>query len=146
MVQLNKPARDYTIRSSADGLNQKLFVSGLLSYAGGSKTIISKPYTNYAGANTTADVTFLNQTAIEPFPRVAIAPVADQTFKLILNHTDAAWMWSLNDNTPFNQSFENITPLLYDPTKLASSNLTITTKNGTWVDLIYMVSTTVSLQ
>lgn len=140
MVQLNKPARDYTIRVAGSGLNQKIFVSGVLSYINGNHTNISNPSINYAGANTTADVTFLVDATVVPFPPVHPAQVADQTYSLVLRRTGAAWQWSLNDNTPYNESLEDITPLLYDPNGLSNTNLVITTKMGTWVDLIYIVT------
>jgi hypothetical protein len=145
MVQLNKPAKDYTIRVAGDGLNQKIFVSGVLSYISGSHTNTPKPYINYAGANTTADVTFLTDASVIPFPPVHPAQVADQTYKLLLNRTGAAWQWTLNNNA-YNESIDDITPLLYDPNELANTNLVITTKNGTWVDLIYIVTNSGGLQ
>lgn len=146
MVQLNKPAKDYIIRVAGDGLNQKIFVSGVLSYINGTHTNTPKPYINYAGANTSADVTFLTDAAVVPFPPVHPAQVADQTYKLLVNRTGAAWQWTLNNNMAFNESLEDITPLLYNPNELANTGLTITTKNGTWVDLIYIVTAIGGLQ
>jgi hypothetical protein len=63
-----------------------------------------------------------------------------------LNHTGAAWQWALNDNNPFNESLEDITPLLWQPNQLANTGLSITTKNGTWVDLILVATITGGLQ
>lgn len=142
MVQLNKPAKDYTIRVAGAGLNQKIFVSGLLSYINGTHTNTPKPSIDYAGVNTTAEVSFLNDATVAPFPPVHPSQVADQTYKLLMNRTGAAWQWTLNDDMPFNESLEDITPLLFDPNQLANTNLTITTKNGTWVDLIYIATNT----
>lgn len=137
-VQLNKPAKDYTIRVAGDGLNQKIFGSGLLRYAFGSQKTDPQPYINYAGASTSANVTLLNDRTVVPYPNVVPAPTADQTHKLLLNRTGAAWQWSLNDNMPFNESLESIEPLLWNPNQLP--DLTITTKNNTWVDLIFIVT------
>jgi hypothetical protein len=146
MVQLNKPAKDYTIRVAGDGLNQKIYVSGVLSYIDGTHKTTPQPYINYAGANTSADVTFLTDATVVPFPPIQPAQTADQTYKLTINRTGAAWQWTLNDNMPFNESLEDIKPLLYDPDELANTNLVITTKNGTWVDLIFIVTNTGGLQ
>jgi FtsP/CotA-like multicopper oxidase with cupredoxin domain len=142
MVQLDKPAKDYTIRVAGSGLNQKIFVSGILSYRNGNHENTPKPYIDYAGVNTTADVTFLNDATVVPFPPVHPAQIADQTYKLVLNRTGAAWQWNLNDDMPFNESLEEINPLLFDPKGLAGTNLAITTKNGTWVDLVYISTNT----
>jgi hypothetical protein len=144
LIQLNKPAKDYTIRVAGDGLNQKVFATALLSYADGTHTVEPKPSINYAGVNTTADVRFLNDRTIVPFPPVRPSQTADQTFKLLLNRTGAAWQWSLNNNSPFNESLEDLTPLLWDPKQIPE--LTISTKNGTWVDLIFEVTNSGGLQ
>jgi hypothetical protein len=147
MIQLNQPARDYTIRVAGDGLNQKVYGQATLSYHGTSHTNIPNPSINYAGANTSADVVFLDDTSIVPFPPVHPAQLADQTHKLLLNRTGAAWQWTLSNDTPFNQSLEDIaTPLLWNPNQLQGSGLTISTKNNTWVDLIFMVTNTGGLQ
>lgn len=146
MVQLNKPAKDYTIRVAGDGFNQKIFVSGILSYINGDHTNTAEPFIDYAGAGTSCNVTFLTDATTVPFPPVKPAQTADQTFKLLLNRTGAAWQWTMDDNMPFNESLEDIKPLLYDPNQLANTDLVLTTKNGTWVDLIYAVTDTGGLQ
>ena len=147
MVELNKPAQDYTIRVAGDGLNQKIFVSGTLSYVGGKKINVPNPSINYAGVNTTANVTFFEDASIVPFPPVHPAQVADQTYKLQLSRFGAAYEWTLNDDTPFDVTLEDIAqPLLFNPNALANSNLTITTKNGTWVDIILLVTNSSGLQ
>lgn len=137
-VQLNKPAKDYTIRVAADGFNQKVFASGLLSYAFGSHQVDPKPSINYAGTNTSASVRMFNDRTVVPYPLVPLAHTADQTYKLLLNRTGAAWQWTMSDNVPFNESLETIEPLLWDPRPLSS--LTVTTKNNTWVDFIFLVA------
>jgi hypothetical protein len=148
LVQLDKAAKDYTIdytiRVAGDGLNQKVFGSALLSYAYGSHKVDPKPSINYAGANTTADVRFLKDRTVVPFPAPYISPSVDSTYKLLINHTGFAWEWTLNANSAFNESLEDMTPLLWDPTPL--KDLTITTKNGTWVDMIFDVTSTAGLQ
>ncbi|KAE9376113.1 multicopper oxidase [Stipitochalara longipes BDJ] len=145
-VQLNQPARDYTLRVAGDGLNQKVYSQATFRYAGGPDTNIPNPSINYAGANTTADVRYLDDTTVVPFPPIAPSHTADQTYKLLLNRTGAAWQWSLNDNAPFSESLDDETPLLWDPTELANTPLTITTKNNTWVDLIFLVTITGGIQ
>lgn len=146
MVQLNKPARDYTIRLAGDGLNQKVYTSGTLSYKGGDHSNIPNAAINYAGANTTANVRVLNHKTVVPYPPVRPAQTVDQTIKLLSNRTGAAWQWSLNENKIFDSAYEEITPLLYNPDGLQNTGLTITTKNNTWVDLIFLVTNTAGLQ
>lgn len=146
MVQLNKPARDYTIRLAGSGLNQKVFTTGILSYRGGDHSNIPNASINYSGANTTASVRYLNDHTVVPFPPVHPAGTVDQTIKLLLNRTGAVWQWSLNENNIFNAAYEDINPLLYNPNGLQNTGLTVTTKNNTWVDLIFVVTITGGLQ
>jgi hypothetical protein len=146
-VQLNKPAQDYTLRVAGDGLNQKVFSSATFRYSNGKNINTPNPSINYAGAPTSADVTFLDATTVVPFPPVHPSLTSDQTYKLLLNRTGGtAWTWALNDNNPFNESLEDITPLLWQPNQLANTGLSITTKNGTWVDLILVATITAGLQ
>lgn len=147
MIQLNQPAQDYTLRVAGGGLNQKVFGSAIFSYTGAPDAIVPNPSINYAGVNTSTNVRFLDDTTVVPFPPVVPAQKADQTYKLLLNRTGAAWQWSLNHDQPFNESLEDINPpLLYNPNELVGTSLTITTKNDTWVDLILMATITGGLQ
>jgi hypothetical protein len=145
-VQLDKPAQDYTLRVAGDGLNQKVFSSATFRYSGGKNINVPNPSINYAGAPTSANVIFLDSTTVVPFPPVHPSLTSDQTYKLLLNRTGAAWQWTINDNNPFNESLEDITPLLWQPNQLANTGLSITTKNGTWVDLVLVATISAGLQ
>ena len=139
-VQLNKPARNYILRVAGGGLNQKVYSEATFRYTGAPDTVIPNPSIDYSGANTTASVRFLDDKTLLPFPPVTPAQRVDQTYKLLLNRTGAAWQWTLNNDTPISLSLEEQTPLLWDPNELAGTGLTITTKNNTWVDLIFTVT------
>ena len=145
-IQLSQPAQEYTIRVAGDGLNQKIFGSAILRYTGSPSTLVSNPSINYAGANTTADVRFLDDKTVIPYPPPAISQTSDQTYKLLLNRTGAAWQWTLNNDQPYKLALEDITPLLWEPHQLDGTSLTITTKNNTWVDLIFLATLSGGLQ
>ena len=137
-VKLDKTPGDYTIRVASSGLNQKISGFATLSYGSGSYKN-SKPYIDYGGTNTTADVTFLDESTLVPFPVVPPAQKADTTVKLTLQRVNDAWTWTLSSaGDPFGSPLELVTPLLWDPASAADGNLTITTKNGTWVDLVFI--------
>jgi hypothetical protein len=147
LIQLSPSSKSYTLRAAGDGLNQKVFTSAQISSSHFSSPAPPVPSINYAGVNTTANVRFLNNATVVPYPPVHPAPVADQTYKLLLNRTGAAWQWTLNDDMPFNESIEGLAqPLIWNPNQLQGTDLTITTKNGTWVDLIFIVTNTGGLQ
>jgi hypothetical protein len=145
-VKLDKPARNYILRLAGHGFNQKVYSQAIFKYTGSPDTVIPNPSIGYSGFNTTANVRFLDDKTVVPFPPAPPAQTVDQTYKLLLNRTGAAWQWTLNNNTPYNLSLEEQTPLLWDPTELAGTGLTITTKNNTWVDLIFMVTISGGLQ
>ncbi|KAG4430437.1 hypothetical protein IFR05_014080 [Cadophora sp. M221] len=146
MVQLNKPARDYTIHLASAGFNQKVYTSATLSYKGGSGENIPNASINYAGLNTTANVRIFDEKTVVPFPPIRPAQAADQTFKLVLNHTGEAYSWSLKDEKLYLPSYEDITPLIYNSSGLDGTGLTITTKNNTWVDLIFVTTISGGIQ
>lgn len=133
-VQLDQIPGNYMIRAVSSGLNQKIAGYATLSYGNGSFSD-SKPSIDYGGSNTTASVRFLDDTNLVPFP-AEIPAKADVTFKFILQRIENAWTWSLSDGGyPFGSPLELSEPLLWDP-KAIDGNLTITTKNGSWVDLV----------
>lgn len=146
MIKLDKPETDYTIRLAGDGLNQKIYTSGILSYKGGDHTVTPNASIDYAGAPTSPNVRVLNDKIVIPYPPVAIAKTADQTHKLTLTRPGAAWEWSLANQKPFPLAFEDMTPLLWQPHGLDGTGLSISTKNGTWVDLIFIVTNVTGLQ
>ncbi|KAF2811395.1 laccase TilA [Mytilinidion resinicola] len=140
-TKLDKPAGDYKIRSSGIALAQIMSTTATLSYAGLVKQQkASVPYTNMAGGNTTADVAFFSQAQQKGFPASSPAKTVDQTIILGLVPAGASYLWSLN-GTSYSMSLEDTSPLLFASPSTVHSNLTITTKNNTWVDLILNVTT-----
>ncbi|KAH6719548.1 laccase TilA [Leptodontidium sp. MPI-SDFR-AT-0119] len=146
MVQLDKPARDYTIHLASSGFNQKVYTSAALSYKGGSGENIPNASINYAGLNTTANVRIFDERTIVPFPPIHPAQTSDQTFKLVLNHTGEAYSWSLKDEKLYLPSYEDIAPLIYNSSGLDGTGLTMTTKNNSWVDLIFVATISGGIQ
>ena len=150
-IKLDKPGGNYGIRAANIGLNQLIDTTAVLTYDAyngkhdDSYTITSTPYTNQAGLNTSADVVFFNQAQMVSFPPAfpQPAPEASQTIVLSLQSVGNSYTWTLN-GTALSHSVDNIEPpLLYQaPTSNGlGTNVTIETKNGTWVDLILRVVT-----
>lgn len=146
MVKLDKPG-DYTVRFASTTTAQMLTGYGTLSYTteGGATTVSknqtdSVPYINDVGVNTTASVRFFDQAAMRSYPPDFVSPVADQTFKLAMRVAGASYNWALN-STIYPMQLDNETPLLFHPHPNEHNNVTISTRNGTWVDLIFMAVT-----
>lgn len=162
-VELNNPGKknNFGIRVASLALVQLIDTTALFSYSAtterdssyktthgpytnsSSSDIISRPYTNRAGQPVSPEVTVLDHTSTHPFPAQfpQPAPSAAQTFILTAGNVGNSYTWALNA-TPFSHAaFDNIAPLLYtapDPAQ-GSGNLTLTTKNATWIDLIFVV-------
>lgn len=138
-VKLNQPAGDYTIRAPNTGINQIINATATLSYDTLLKTQTrpSKPWVNEVGSNTTASTILLDETKVIPFPVLTPALSVDNTYKLTVDHFNASYRWVLG-NTSFSMSLEDATPLLFNTSSIPT-DLTITTRNGSWVDLIMVV-------
>ncbi|KAL1594398.1 hypothetical protein SLS60_010158 [Paraconiothyrium brasiliense] len=151
-VQLNKTAKNYGIRVASLALAQLIDTTAVFSYddaeqsyGNGSTTLESKPSINRAGGNVTADVVFFNQAEMVSFPPQfpQPAPAVDQTFLFSLVTAGSSYRWALN-GTAFDNAIDNSNPpLLYQrPHAITNdSNLILTTKNNTWIDLVFHVAT-----
>lgn len=144
LVKLDQLAGDYTARSVIMGLSQINNATAIMSYTGPrSQTKPSTPYVNLVGQGTTPATRIFNSTAqIVPFPVETPAPKADQTYILKLEHFDASYRWTLG-NSSFPLSLEEAHPMLFaNPNDIhkQEQDLTIRTKNGTWIDLIFTVT------
>lgn len=101
----------------------------------------STPYINEAGAPLTADVVFFNQTAQKSYPASPIPVAADQTIILEMGNTDTkAYKWSMNGTAISLDLDEQDPPILFKPQPNLLNNLTITTLNNTWVDLVFVAT------
>ncbi|CAG7947048.1 unnamed protein product [Penicillium nalgiovense] len=144
LVKLDKPPGHYAVRSAVSGINQILNTTAVMSYVnalGGTGEGTSTGYIDIAGTNTTADVSFFDEKLAVPFPVELPAQTADQTFVLnIERFGNASYTWTLG-NTSFPLALEEAAPLLFFPdSDVANSARTIQTKNGSWVDLIFHVT------
>jgi hypothetical protein len=68
----------------------------------------------------------------------------DETYILTAGRIQRAWRWSLNGNTSYGLALEATKPLLWDISSAANSPLVISTKNNTWVDIIFEMSGDIS--
>lgn len=146
MVRLDKPG-DFTMRMVSLTMPQMLVGYATLSYRDPEKTSKQAPpsstpsvgYINDIGANTTAGVRFFDQHKMKAFPPAPVAPAADQTVKVSMRVAGQSYNWALND-TVYPMGLDNETPLLFHPDPMRHNNVTITTRNGTWVDLVFQAT------
>ncbi|PMD17252.1 multicopper oxidase [Hyaloscypha hepaticicola] len=142
LVQLNTVG-DYTIRHASTLPVQLIAGQATLSYRDGREPVpknqTSKPYINEGGTALAPTVVFYNQTMQKAFPPSPVADNADQTFILTMGNTDAAYKWALN-GTSQPQTLDVDNPILFKPQPNLLNNLTITTRNNTWIDLIFVAT------
>lgn len=139
LVKLEKPG-DYTIRFA--GLDTAQMIAGYATLSYGeqreSQAEESTPYINDVGQNTTASVRFFDQVSMRPFPPQFISPTADQTFRLDMRVAGAAYLWALNSSI-YPSHLDNAEPLLFNtPVDAGGGNVTISTLNDTWIDLVFV--------
>jgi len=149
-VELDKPATNYGIRLASTALAQLIDTTAVLAYDLNSTRedvypVNSTPFTTRAGFGVSTDVTFFDQSQMVSFPPQfpQPPPKVDQTFILKLDTVGSSYIWALND-TVFDHAIDNTDPpLLYQQPSASNpgGNITITTKNNTWVDLVFTVVT-----
>ena len=151
MMKLDKKPADYTMRVPST-LSQITSAFAVMRYKGGQPApvvpgIIPKTtgFIDYGGFNTTPQYTVLDgaYTPIAPFPpNVPKAPEeGDDMHVLSLGRWEAPWRWTMSGQAIMPADAGAYDPVLYDPhSPLAmDQNLTIQTKNGSWVDLVLLV-------
>jgi FtsP/CotA-like multicopper oxidase with cupredoxin domain len=139
MIKLDKPG-DYTMRTAS--LTMPKMFTGLATISYRDKTTSAPLVTNATsflndvGRNTSASVRFFDQSKMKAFPPRPIAQYANQTFKLAMRQVGTSYDWALN-NTVYPMSLDDQAPLLFQPSPGRYNNVTITTLNNTWVDIIF---------
>ncbi|KAJ5668313.1 laccase TilA [Penicillium maclennaniae] len=147
MVRLDKPLGDYSVRLANYGVNQVLNTTATFSYETRHATPQhkmkkgpSKPSISITGSNTTAETVILDESKVVPFPAHAPSKDVAQTHILNIGHYHTSYRWTLG-NSSYPLALEQAQPLLYHPnSSVAHSDLTLHTKNNTWVDLIFYVT------
>ncbi|OQE01644.1 hypothetical protein PENVUL_c042G09132 [Penicillium vulpinum] len=145
LVNLDKPPGKYAMRVVDDGI-QLVNATAVLSYetenlslgtTTGVNLTIDDPYIDITGANTSANVAFLNESKIVPYPAEDVTTKKiDQTFILRISRQNNSYTWTLG-SAIFPMALEKLNlPLLFDPSAITDNELKINTKNGTWVDII----------
>ncbi|KAL4785873.1 multicopper oxidase-domain-containing protein [Aspergillus varians] len=141
LVKLDKPAGEYTIRLANTGANQILNGTAVMAYhnRGQPQQQPSVPTIDLAGVPTSPKYTVLNESEIVPFPPQDMTQVqVAQTHVITLERHGLAYTWIMG-NASFPLTMEESLPLLFYP-KSGQDNLTVSTHNGTWVDLVFDVA------
>ncbi|KAL4880986.1 Cupredoxin [Aspergillus karnatakaensis] len=142
LVKLDKPRGDYTIRVANVGVNQILHGTALLTYHNGGGPVQQQPSVpsfGITGVPVSPEYVVLNESTVIPFPPqdVSDVPVA-QTIVLTVGRYDQSYTWTLG-NSSYPLALEETLPLLFYP-DTAPKDLAVSTRNGTWVDVVFDVA------
>ncbi|OAA34619.1 laccase [Metarhizium rileyi] len=143
---LVKPARpgDFEIRFHATSAPQTIIGNAILRVPGLGLAVNRKEpkqYINIIGKPLSSDVVVFNQTVAHPYPAVPIAPKADALHVLMMKLDGASYLWAMNSTGLAPTTLEHTNPpLLFRPEATKFENNTITTRNGTWIDLVFLAA------
>jgi len=146
LVKLNNTG-DFKIRVASIGAPQILSGYGNLRVRnkgdGTTTSDGSVAYINDVGmpATPSSVVSYFSQAIAKPYPKSPVKQTADAMFKLEMRIVGASYRWALNNTVFTPTDFENSVPALFRPDPKAANNVTISTLNGTWVDLVIMSTT-----
>jgi FtsP/CotA-like multicopper oxidase with cupredoxin domain len=153
-IQLDKSAGNYGIRVASLAATQIIDTTAVLAYSGGyevnycgnpTDVVSSMPSIDLGGAPTFSNATHFDQALMESFPPQfpQPAPEVSQTFKLMMGTVENSYTWALNSTPLAHPMLDDIIePLLYQQPDAHNpgGNITIVTKNDTWVDLIFITT------
>jgi hypothetical protein len=143
LIKLNNRRRDYTIQVSDDGISQVISSYATLRY----KDHILDPspsrgVLDYGGQNITP-VTWLDRNHLRPYPALKFSMHSDVIHVFKTQRWEHAWQHSLSGGGMYEEDRTAYIPLLHDPHQQnaqSDSSLIVSTKNGSWVDIIIQVA------
>lgn len=140
LVKLDKQSGDYIIRAANTGINQIINATAVMSYTTPHEAQDpSEPYIDITGRNATPNTVFFDEAKVTPFPVEVPSMEADSMYKLRIERYNASYRWVLGENS-YPQSLQTLTPpALFDRSSIPD-NFSISTQNGTWVDLVFIVT------
>lgn len=140
LIHIQRP-KQYTFRVSGVAVSQLLWSTAVFDFRIHGQSQLptpSIPFINEVGANTTADVVFLDIERIKPYPPVSMSEAVDATYKMTMIVGSEAIYWAFNQ-TSLPENTEILTPLLFSPQPNRQDNRTITmASEHSWVDYILL--------
>ena len=146
LVRLTNPGT-YPLRVASVQNSQMMYSNALLRYSvnqdGAAPTRETVPYVKKNGLPASNSTIYFSQPKQKQFVPAPVAQTSDQTYKLHMRTAGSSYQWALN-KTAFNPAIldhgsEGV--VLFTPDFNDQDNHTITTQNGTWVDLILVTDT-----
>lgn len=151
-VPLEKDSGEYGIRVTSLAATQVIATTAVLSYSGNycadsgqhsSELVTTTSSIDLAGELTSPSLVMFNQNMMKSFPArfPQPPPEASQTVFLHMGTVGNSYTWALNSTPISHTRLDNMRPpLLYETpdARRTGSDITIVTKNDTWVDLVFI--------
>lgn len=134
---------EFAMRMASTDAGQSIAAYSILSIhddGEAAPAAVSTPFIDDTGANATSDVVFYQQSLQKAFPPAPVAQTADSTFLLSMIVAGQTYLWALN-STIFPLGYQGEEPVLFDPQPFVSNNVTLSTLNDTWVDIVFITAT-----
>lgn len=137
-VHTTKPGK-YKIRAISNSVPQIIAGHAILAVKGpGGSCSKDAPYIDIVGNPVGEDVVLFDQNTAAPFPPEPIAKTAKALYRLDMFADGASYLWTMNSSRLMpDQLDDRNPPTLYEPTPYVQNNVTITTENDTWIDLVF---------
>ncbi|KAM0353071.1 hypothetical protein ACHAPU_001960 [Fusarium lateritium] len=139
VVRITKSG-DFKIRYNSNSAPQLITGHAILSVEGYGASQESEPWINIVGLPVSKDEVYFNQAVAFPYPPVSISPTADVTFNLSMEIKGASYLWALNNTGLLSMDLDQRKPTLFNPQPYINNNVTISTKLGQWVDLVFVAA------
>ncbi|KAK3360615.1 multicopper oxidase-domain-containing protein [Lasiosphaeria hispida] len=147
LIPLTTPG-SFPIRAASVSAPQLMAATATLSYQTLNSTGSAFPPTIPSildnGLPASPSVRFFSQATQKQFhPPELVQPTSHETFKLYMRISGTSFGWALNSSVlPAAVLDWAADPVvLFSPTPYASNNVTITTLNDTWIDLVFIAAT-----
>ena len=142
MVQTKATAGAFKIRTSSASPPQMLVGHAILKVGGASTgNVNSQAHIDIVGAPIGSNVAFLDYAAAVPFTEETIPLEADDFFRLDMRLDGASYLWALNNTRLMPHDIDSVPlPALFDPQPFVQNEVTISTLNNTWVDLVFQAT------
>ncbi|KAH7204506.1 multicopper oxidase-domain-containing protein [Fusarium oxysporum] len=139
LVKIEKSG-EFKMRFNSNSAPQIITGHAILSVEGFGYAQEVEPWINLVGIPVSKDVVVFNQMVAFPYPPVSISPTADVTFNLSMEIRGASYLWALNSTGLMSKDLDEQRPTLFNPQPYVHNNVTISTKLGQWVDLVFVAA------
>ncbi|KAK1962578.1 multicopper oxidase [Colletotrichum sublineola] len=138
-----KQQGDFTIRAASVIATQMLSGTALLQWREKGQPepqiVPSAPWVSDNGKPVSRDVRVFRQGLAKPYPPITIPRNGDVLHKFNMHTSGGSYFWALNDTVLLPKDYENDTPVLFALQAQDDDPTIVSTKNGSWVDMVFQV-------